>query len=74
MGLSRLEENIYQLPLDEQLSLMARLAQNIRRLIAAEQHIELQLMAMADDPEIQHELELIETEFVSTETDGLETI
>lgn len=33
--------------------------------------IEEELARMADDPEIQRELRLIEAEFASTETDGL---
>ena len=74
MVLSQLEENIYELPLDEQLWLMERLAQNIRNLIATKQDIEMQLMAMANDPEIQNELQMIEEEFALAEADGLEAV
>ena len=74
MILSQLEENIYELPLDEQLWLIERLAQHIRNVIAIEQNIEGQLMTMANDPEIQHELQMIEEEFALTEADGLEAI
>ena len=74
MMLSQLEENIYELSLDEQLWLMARLAQHIRRGIGTKEDTEAQLLAMANDSEIQDELRLIEEEFVTSETDGLETI
>ena len=74
MVLSQLEENIYELPLDEQLWLMERLAQHIRNVMAIEQDIETQLMAMANDPEIQNELQMIEEEFALAEADGLEVV
>lgn len=74
MILSQLEQNIYELPLEEQLRLMERLAQNIRQSLAAKEDIELQLAAMADDPEIQHELQMIAEEFAPAESDGLESI
>lgn len=63
MMLSQLERNIYELPLEEQLRLMERLAQNIRQALAAQEDIEMQLAAMANDPEIQHELQMIAEEF-----------
>ncbi|MDY6867657.1 MAG: hypothetical protein SVT56_07100 [Chloroflexota bacterium] len=72
MTLSQLEKNIYELPLDDQLRLMERLAQNIRNLMATKSDIEIQLAAMANDPEIQKELRMIEEEFALTEADGLE--
>ncbi len=74
MMLSQLEENIYALSLDEQLWLIERLVQHIRNGMIAKDNIEMQLRAMADDPEIQKELQLIEAEFVVTETDGLEAV
>ena len=74
MILSQLEENIYELPLDEQLRLMERLAQNIRNAMARKQDIEVQLAAMANDPEIQNELQMIAEEFALAESDGLETM
>ena len=74
MILSQLEKNIYELPLDEQLRLMERLAQNIRNAMARKQDIEMQLAAMADDPEIQNELQMIAEEFALAESDGLEAI
>lgn len=70
--LSRIEESIYQLPLDEQLWLIERLAQRIRNNIVVQSNFEAQLRAMANDPEIRQELQLIEEEFTVTEVDGLE--
>lgn len=79
MVLSQLEENIYALPLEGQLWLMERLAQNIRNVMATKQNatkqnVEMQLVAMAKDPEIQSELKMIAEEFALAEADGLETI
>ncbi len=74
MVLSQLEENIYELSLDEQLWLIERLAHHIRKAVAVRDTIETQLMAMANDPEIQTELELIEDEFAVAEADGLEAV
>jgi hypothetical protein len=74
MILSQLEKNIYELPLDEQLRLMERLAQNIRNAMARKQDIEMQLAAMANDPEIQNELQMIAEEFALAESDGLEAV
>ncbi len=72
--LSQIEENIYELSLDEQLWLIERLAQHIRNAVAVKDNIEAQLMAMANDPEIQAELQVIEEEFAVAEADGLEAI
>lgn len=74
MVLSQLEENIYELSLDEQLWLIERLAQHIRNVMAVKDNLEMQLIAMANDPEIQDELQTIETEFAIAEADGLEAI
>ncbi len=70
--LSKIEESINQLSLDEQLWLMERLAQSIRNFMFRKTYIESQLAAMANDPEIQRELREIEEEFRVTETDGLD--
>lgn len=74
MVLSELEENIYELSLDEQLWLIERLAQHIRNAMAIKDNFETQLIAMANDPEIQDELQMIEAEFAIAEADGLEAI
>jgi hypothetical protein len=57
MTLSQIEDTIYELSLDEQLWLIERLAQHIRNAIAVQSNIEAQLTAMANDPEIQNELQ-----------------
>lgn len=69
--LSELEENISQLPLDEQLLLMERLSHRIRRNFTAKTDMDAQLSEMASDPEIQREIQEIEREFSVTEQDGL---
>ena len=70
--LSQLEENIYELSLDEQLWLIERLAQHIRTVMIEKDGLEAQLITMANDPEIQDELRMIEAEFAVAEADGLE--
>ena len=72
--LSQIEENIYKLSLDEQLWLIERLAQHIRTAMALDDNIETQLMAMANDPEIQDELQMMNAEFAIAEADGLEGV
>ena len=74
MVLSQLEENIYELSLDEQLWLIERLAQHIRTVMTAKDDLEAQLITMANDPEIQDELRMIEAEFALAEADGLEAV
>jgi hypothetical protein len=72
--LSQIEKDIYKLSLDEQLWLIERLAQHIRTAAVIKDNIEEQLMAMANDPEIQGELEIIAEEFAIAEADGLEAV
>lgn len=69
--LAELEENISRLPLDEQLLLIERVSHRIRKNISATSDIDTQLSEMANDPEIQRELQEIEHEFAVTEQDGL---
>ena len=71
--LERIETDIAQLSLTEQLWLMERLVHRIR-------HVGLRplivqdddLAAMAADPAIQQELQQIDAEFAVTEMDGLD--
>ena len=72
--LSEIEESINQLPVDQQLRLIERVAQRIRGSIVGKDSIEDRLAAMASDPQIQDELHKIGAEFSSTETDGLEKV
>ena len=71
--LERIETDIAQLSLSEQLWLMERLVHRIRQfslrpLIVQEDD----LVAMAADPLIQHEVRQIDAEFAITEMDGLD--
>ncbi len=73
-SLERIETDIAQLSLTEQLWLIERLAHRIRqstlrRLIVQESD----LAAMAADPAIQREVQQINDEFASTEMDGLDS-
>jgi hypothetical protein len=60
----QLEETISHLSLKEQLLLLERLIQRLRQhLFATEDNRNKQLAAMANDPQIQQELKLINEEF-----------
>ncbi len=72
--LSQIEERINQLPIDEQLWLIERVAQRIREQMLKQGVFDQQLATMAADPEIQRELHKIDEEFAGTESDGLETL
>ncbi|MEM7345616.1 MAG: hypothetical protein AAF485_15345 [Chloroflexota bacterium] len=72
MVLSQLEENIYELSLDEQLWLVERLVQHIRQAMTQDNNLEHQLIAVANDPKIQDELQIVETELVVTDADGFQ--
>lgn len=74
MVLSQIEENVYELSLAEQLWLIERLAQHIRKAMVVKDNLDTQLIAMANDPEIQAELQMIAEEFAVAEADGLETV
>jgi hypothetical protein len=71
-ALERIEADLDQLSLADQLWLIERLAQRIRHQAQPHQSLpESQLAAMASDPDIQRELREIEAEFEGTEFDGL---
>jgi hypothetical protein len=71
--LERIETDIAQLSLAEQLWLMERLAHRIRQSSLYSLTVqEDDLAAMAVDPAIQQEIQQIEAEFVVTEMDGLD--
>ena len=66
--LERIEADIAQLSLAEQLWLMERLAHRIRQQTLRPLIVqESDLAAMAADPAIQHELQQIDAEFAVTE-------
>jgi hypothetical protein len=70
--LSQIEARIDQLSLAEQLWLIERLAQRLRAQMIVHSPFEQQLAAMAEDPDIQRELQRIEEEFAPADADGLE--
>lgn len=71
--LEQLVADIDQLALSDQLWLMERLAHRIRQRTLDTPTIDEQsLLAMANDPAIQQELDLIAAEFASAEADGLD--
>ena len=59
IALSQIEQNILQLPVDEQLLLISRIAEILRGKIDGESDFENQLTEMANDPNIQRELKEI---------------
>lgn len=70
--LARIEADINRLSLAEQILLLERLAQLIRKAATVgERNWEAQLAAMADDPQIQQEILRIEAEFETASADGL---
>jgi uncharacterized protein YPO0396 len=71
LALENLESAISQLSLLEQVRLLERLAQRVRKQTERQQSPDDELAAMAADPAIQHELRQIEAEFSETEMDGL---
>jgi hypothetical protein len=68
-----IERSIHTLSFDEKLWLMERIAQQLRSRtqIFEAPTLERQLAEMANDPELQAELNAINTEFLVTEMDGL---
>lgn len=71
--LSQMEDSISRLSLSEQLWLMERLVQRIKEnTVNQKSQFESDLIAMADDPQIQRELREIEEEFAFVEADGLD--
>jgi len=74
VSLARIEKQINRLNINEQLLLMERLAQQIRRQTKSKPPITVyDLQSMANDPEIQREIREIQAEFSIAESDGLDT-
>jgi hypothetical protein len=71
VSLAQLEEEIFRLPNEEQRLLIERLIPRLRERTAQSEGAELALSAMAEDPEIQREIQTIRREFAVTEADGL---
>lgn len=70
--LSEIEQSIMQLSTDEQLLLISRVAEKLRRKSLIDSEFEDQLAEMANDADIQREIKEIEEDFQYTEMDGLE--
>jgi hypothetical protein len=71
IALVQIEKNIEALPADEQLLLISRVAEKLRKTSHSEFEFESQLAEMAADKQIQAELRNIERDFAITELDGL---
>ncbi len=67
--ISEIEKSIFALPTDEQRMLIARVSKILRQRDA--ENIDRELLAMANDPDIQKEIAEIDREFRVTEMDGL---
>ncbi|MGH7496815.1 MAG: hypothetical protein ACREOO_31085 [bacterium] len=77
--LSEIEDRINRLSLQERLWLIEKLIQRLREdanssATTAASDFMLQLTAMANDPEVQTEMQKIEQEFGLTGTDGLKGV
>jgi hypothetical protein len=77
--LPQIEKSIETLPFDEQLQLIERLVHRLRKKLSIRSNqeqieFERQVAMMANDPQIQAELQAIEKEFAGTENDGLENL
>lgn len=70
--ISQIEQNIFALPAEEQLRLIKRVTETLRKRAEHESDFDAQLVAMAHDPDIQRELREIERDFRVTEFDALE--
>lgn len=71
-ALSEIESQFAQLPTETQLNLLERLVHRVRAGLAGSQDTwEAELSAMAADPEMQSELNRINSEFSPAEADGL---
>ncbi|HYP51754.1 MAG TPA: hypothetical protein VEQ34_12495 [Pyrinomonadaceae bacterium] len=71
-ALEKIEAEILQLDLNEQLELIEFLARRVRENAQKPSgNLENELSEMANDPEIQRELREIENEFAGTLLDGL---
>jgi hypothetical protein len=70
-ALSEIEQSVMQLSPDEQLLLISRVAEKLRKKSVMDSEFENQLAEMANDANIRRELKEIEEDFQYTELDGL---
>lgn len=69
---NEIESEFARLSPEAQLSLLERLVHRVRLSVSGRQDTwDAELAAMAADPEVQRELNCINTEFHATEADGL---
>lgn len=59
IALSQIEQNILQLPVDQQLLLISRVAEKLRGKIDGDSDFEIEFAEMANDENIQRELKKI---------------
>lgn len=72
---SQIEENFTQLSISEQLWLIERLVHEVQKsTLKNHDDLDSKLALMAYDPQIQREMQQIESEFIGVELDGLERI
>ncbi len=72
MTLPQIEKNVSMLSREDQLLLLERMIHRLRKKdIKEENTLNSQVVAMANDPEIQLELRKINDEFAITESNGL---
>lgn len=72
---SQIEDGFNHLSISEQLLLIERLVHRVHEAtLKNRSDLDQQLTLMANDPEIQSELQDIEREFSHAEADGLETL
>ena len=69
---SQIEKSILQLPVAEQLLIISRVAEKLRRELNDESTFDAQLAEMANNPDIKREISEINADFKQTEFDGLE--
>lgn len=69
--LYQIEKTILELPADEQLLLISRVVDKLRKTAQNEAEFEARLAEMAADKQVQAELRRIEDDFAATELDGL---
>ena len=69
--LHRLEREIFDLPTADKLWLLAQIAQQLQPQNPKIQSLEQTLLEMANDPQMQQEIAVIEAEFAIAGMDGL---
>ncbi len=71
INLSNIEQTVLELPVDEQLLLISRIAGKLRESVKTPSDFERELELMSQDADVQRELKDIEADFRQTEFDGV---